>query len=222
MRSVLFASMAFNVALAIFIAYMVSIPKTVSPSLEDVSSWISQEMKVHRDSMGREISSSIQLHSSIETLKVSAKIDRLAKEVYELSKKKGATSSTVFHTITKDTVFVENVVYEKGESDTCPSYTINHKDDWSEISCTSSCSGGQIMYSISNRYRMWESEERDGIFSRKQRRVNVLNLNPNTSTVEQLSWSIKEKRKRPVLWFLVGLGVGAGASLGVPILINGQ
>jgi len=89
-----------------------------------------------------------------------------------------------------------------------PIYKGYFKNKWEVVEITAKKDSIDFTCKIRNEFEITLGEESNGWFKGREKRVSILNLNPNTQTTELQSFLVRNKPKRLTIGIQAGYGLG--------------
>jgi len=147
-------------------------------------------------------SSIIALQQAVKRYKGKLASATVASTVTSVS---GSSETTVTPT---DTVVIDSVVY------VYPTYSTSWTDKWSSGTITATIDSISRVFKVTNDYTFTYGYGRWNPFKKRDLTVTMTNLNPNTTTTELRTFTVKQSEKR--------FGLALYAGYGMTATVNGE
>lgn len=168
-----------------------------------------------RNNLGQEKTATALLYGTIKDFKAmrfadSSAMGKLQKMVDNLT-----ISATYLRTATTnnftsasqiisgDTVVKDSLIY------VYPRYHTDTTTRWTKYSITATRDSFHIAFTAFNEYQIKQEWKRNGFLKRKTMQASVINLNPNTSTLQFQTFTIAENKSNRMRDFLFGALAGS-------------
>ena len=184
---------------------------------------VNDDLYFAKNALGNEVATTKILEAEKRDLiKLNADKDSTLKKLQQLVKKqKQVISATVFNTEiqsigTAGTVLIDTLI----DSLICiyPEYKTAYSDKWQTVSITANKDSINWKCTNKDEFHFVQKYKSNGLFKGKTAFVEVVNLNPNTTTTDLRTFIIPTEKKLPV--FLKGTAVGAALIIALSIAIN--
>lgn len=183
---------------------------------EDLTEAITDELEVSKNKLGQETASIKVLRAEKEAtlLKLEAKDSAIIWLQRAVKEYKGAVNTAiVLRNATQskgatETVVIRDTVKVGGETQIADFYETKWSNKWEDGYILARPDSIFRDIKVKNDYQITLGSVKNGWFKPKEYEVQVLNLNPNTSTRELRSFQVTNKPKRISIGLQAGYGVG--------------
>ena len=184
---------------------------------------VNDDLYLTKNALGNQVATtSILIAEKRDLIKLNADNDSTLKKLQQLVKKqRQVISATVFNVETQSigtagTVLIDTLI----DSLICnyPEYNIVYSDKWQTVNITANKDSINWKFTNKDEFHFVHKYKSNGLFKGKTAFVEVVNLNPNTTTTDLRTFTIPTEKKLPV--FLKGTAVGAALIIALSIVIN--
>lgn len=183
---------------------------------KDITNAITDELETERNKYGQEVAkiAVITAESKKSLLKIGTQDSTIIALQKTVKEYKGRLNTAIVlnnQTTTKgetETVVIRDTIIIDGEEQIAQYYETKWTNKWEDGYILAKPDSILRDIKVKNEYQITLGKVKNGWFKKKEYEVQVLNLNPNTTTQELRTFQVKEKPKRLSLGVQVGYGIG--------------
>lgn len=185
---------------------------TNNHTFEKIYNQSQDSLRFTRNKLNEQLATTNLLYGSVSDLKKlhasdSSTIGRLQKMV-----NKNTISATSLAVVTNSNIniseqatIVHDTITSNGVEYLYPEYRDTIKNKWETVIIKVNKDSAHVDYKIFNEFDLKQEWKSNGLFKRKTAIASVLNLNPNTETLQYKTFTVKEDKSNRFRDFLIGV-----------------